>query len=223
MTNDELIRRGDALDEIARHADNADRLSRENRYMAKLHEARKDGILSTLNAIAALPAVTPQPVGVTVKPLEFRNSYGVLRAETPFGDYMVVRTILHLPGRHGAQMVCADAEAAQAAAQADYEARILSAIEPAPVTLPEAAQVQALVELAEELITAVWHLMDNSEESGPIENPKITVWKPDFDEVSAILDRIEGLPSGSIEHMTAGELFAANILAALRAIGRDEA
>ena len=89
--------------------------------------------------------------------------------------------------------------------------------------LAVAAEVQALVELAEELITAVWHLMDNSEESGPIEDPKITVWKPDFDEVSAILDRIEGLPSGSIEHMTAGELFAANILVALRAFGEGEA
>ena len=93
--------------------------------------------------------------------------------------------------------------------------RLLEDVTPGP-------GVRALVELAEELITAVWHLMDNSEESGPIEDPKITVWKPDFDEVSAILDRIEGLPSGSIEHMTAGELFAANILVALRALTTDQ-
>lgn len=40
----------------------------------------------------------------------------------------------------------ADLDAAKAAAQADYEARIIAALEPAPVTLAEAAKVQALVD-----------------------------------------------------------------------------
>ena len=85
----------------------------------------------------------------------------------------------------------------------------LAAVQPAQV------RVKPLTDLVEEFTTAVWHLMDNSETSGPIDDPTITVWKPDFDEVSKLLDRIEGLPSGSTEHMTAGELLSANILAAI--------
>ena len=85
----------------------------------------------------------------------------------------------------------------------------LAAVQPAQV------RVKPLTDLVEEFTTAVWHLMDNSETSGPIDDPTITVWKPDFDEVSKLLDRIEGLPSGSTEHMGAGELLSANILAAL--------
>ena len=92
---------------------------------------------------------------------------------------------------------------------AEYIRADLAAVQPAHV------RVKPLTDLVEEFTTAVWHLMDNSETSGPIDDPTITVWKPDFDEVSKLLDRIEGLPSGSTEHMGAGELLSANILAAL--------
>ncbi len=80
------------------------------------------------------------------------------------------------------------------------------------------AELDALVNLAEEFVTATWHMLDNSETSGPIEDPTIAVWGPDYDEVSALLDRCEGLPSGSTEHMTAGGLLAANIKASITAL-----
>ena len=91
----------------------------------------------------------------------------------------------------------------------EYVRADIAAVQPAQV------RVKPLTDLVEEFTTAVWHLMDNSETSGPIDDPTITVWNPDFDEVSKLLDRIEGLPSGSTEHMGAGELLSANILAAL--------
>ena len=80
------------------------------------------------------------------------------------------------------------------------------------------AELDALVKLTEEFVTATWHLLDNSETSGPIDDPTITVWQPDFDEVSALLDRCDGLPSGSQEHMTAGGLLAANMASAITAL-----
>ena len=69
---------------------------------------------------------------VKVKPLEWRDSYGVLRAETPFGDYKIAGKVLHHLGNPAPQSFHDSIEAAQAAAQADYERRILSALEPAP-------------------------------------------------------------------------------------------
>ena len=63
-----------------------------------------------------------------VRELEWRDSYGVWRAETPFGDYMVTGKIVKMPLTSRAEMVCEDTEAAKAAAQADYRARILSAL-----------------------------------------------------------------------------------------------
>ena len=53
----------------------------------------------------------------------------------------------------------ADLDAAKAAAQADYEARILAALEPAPVTPAEAAQVQALVDAGERMTGPLWRLI----------------------------------------------------------------
>lgn len=83
------------------------------------------------------------------------------------------------------------------------------------MTHPTDDDLDALVALTEEFVTATWHLLDNSEMSGPKDDPIIAVWQPDFDEVSALLDRCEGLPSGSTEHMAAGELLAANMTAAI--------
>ena len=72
-------------------------------------------------------------------------------AQTPFGKYLVVRE--DWSGEEDFWFICfagkpygkcgehATLEAAKAAAQADYEARILAAIEPAPVSVREAARV----------------------------------------------------------------------------------
>ena len=70
-------------------------------------------------------APSPAP---DVRELEWRDSYGVWRAETPFSDYMVTGKIVKMPLTSRAEMVCEDTEAAKAAAQADYRARILSAL-----------------------------------------------------------------------------------------------
>ena len=79
------------------------------------------------------------------------------------------------------------------------------------MTTPTDAELDALINLAEEFVTATFHLLDNSETSGPIDDPTIAVWEPDFKEVSALLDRCEGLPSGSTEHMSAGVFRAGNL------------
>lgn len=79
-------------------------------------------------------------------------------------------------------------------------------------------KLDALVNLTEEFVTATWHLLDNSETSGPNDDPTITVWQPNFDEVSALLARCEGLPSGSMEHTAAGELLAANLNSAITSL-----
>ncbi len=76
--------------------------------------------------ITALPAQ-----GVRVEPLVWHDSYGVFRAETPFGDFKVAGKILHHLGSSAPQSVHGSTEEAQAAAQADYERRILAALEPA--------------------------------------------------------------------------------------------
>ena len=79
-------------------------------------------------------------------------------------------------------------------------------------------RAKPLLDLVEEFVTATFHLLDNSETSGPTDDPTIAVWQPDFDQVSGLLDRCEGLPSGSPDYMTAGELLVANIRTALAPI-----
>ena len=76
-------------------------------------------------------------MSLRVKPLEWRDSYGVLRAETPFGDYIVTGKILRVGVVYMEfEQVCDDPKAA---AQADYESRILSAL--APIDAATAARV----------------------------------------------------------------------------------
>lgn len=75
--------------------------------------------------------------GVVVKPLEWRGSYSVIRADTEFGSYQTSASgkILTLGiAPMSPQMVCANLADAKAKAQADYERRILSAITPSPRT-----------------------------------------------------------------------------------------
>ena len=80
----------------------------------------------------ALPAVA-----VGVKPLVWRgNGKGRVCADTPFGAYEIGHGRYGMRLRHGGSCMQDDLqgiEAAKAAAQADYEARILAALTPAPV------------------------------------------------------------------------------------------
>jgi hypothetical protein len=69
--------------------------------------------------------------GLAVRPLKWRDSYSVIRADTKFGSYLTsasgkILTINVAPG--SPQMMCANLADAKAAAQADYEARILAAL-----------------------------------------------------------------------------------------------
>lgn len=80
-----------------------------------------------------------------------------------------------------------------------------------------------VVDMVSQFVASVWHLMDNSETSGPIDDPIITVWAPDFNEVSAWLDRLEGLPSGSTERLSAAELVSSHLSAELTRLRAENA
>ena len=115
--------------------------------------------------IADLPAVQP---GAKVKPLWWRGDSSHFFAFCQLGEYHIsLSTLADPPGRYrlrlpfGAVQYFDTLEAAKAAAQADYEARILAALTPQPVATaltttavadsdrPEAgAKVAGLVEAA---------------------------------------------------------------------------
>lgn len=95
--------------------------------------------------------------GVRVKPMVWEDWSAKHRtnhtADTPFGRYGVMQ--FHFPDMHfkieppTAKPFIADTlDAAKAAAQADYERRILAALEPAPVTVGEAVRDDAKTALA---------------------------------------------------------------------------
>ena len=65
-----------------------------------------------------------------------------------------------------------------------------------------------VADMLSQFVASVWHLLDNSETSGPIDDPITTVMQSDFNEVSKWLDRFESLPSGSTSHLSAAELVA---------------
>ena len=99
------------------------RLDRKTKNLIEAHVQMED-------AAAMLRAMKGR---VRVKALEWRDSYGVFRAETPFGDYKIAGHVLHRLGNPAPQSVHDSLEAAKSAAQADYErrARILAALDPA--------------------------------------------------------------------------------------------
>lgn len=107
---------------------------------------------------AALSA--PKAEAVTVKPLEWIGDH-VASAETPFGTYTVAENIkdrwewtFHkYPCGSPDETAYETEDKAKAAAQADYEARILSAIDTSPVP--------ALTDEAVERALAVWFVSDN--------------------------------------------------------------
>ncbi len=135
--DDEMIRRGDALDALVSAMNDS--------YISAYFQNKAD-----FHAIRTLPAVAPR-----VKALEWVERYGngviKLKAESPFGAYhidahhepcakredvRVTKALYILAGRemngalyHGREETL---EAAQAAAQADYEARILAALDLTP-------------------------------------------------------------------------------------------
>jgi len=62
-----------------------------------------------------------------IAPLVWGDSYGVWRAETPFGDYKVVRGMLTLPLPLNPVQMHADEDAAKAAANTHHRAATMAA------------------------------------------------------------------------------------------------
>lgn len=131
-----------------------------------------------------------------------------------------------------------DLDAAKAVAQQDYDPRILCELataQPAPdapaldvdavATLVDAVAADAaqalqgedepyIITLISEFVWAVWNLMDNSETTtGTDGEDIITVWGPNFKDVGHLLDKIEGLPSGNTEMLSASDLTRAALTA----------
>lgn len=141
MSDNDLIRRGDALAAV-----------QEWTYCCDAEAA-----------ITAIPAVQP-----TVKPLVWKGDSIRVTAKG-MGEYYACMRMFH--GQKGAGWEDDEGdwhptiEAAKAAAQADYEARIRSALDMQPTVSPKqlAAQpddVAALVEAAEKVISSYWYASD---------------------------------------------------------------
>ena len=141
-------------------------------------------------AIRAIP-IAPQPVAVTVKPLVWREQSNTCQvADTPWGSAAVQDESHALcPHRWGWWMVGSDEddsatgygnniELAKAAAQADYEARILSALTIQPADPLSDPRVVALVEAAKVFMHDVDDLIANSEGvSGLHMNGDVADWE----------------------------------------------
>ena len=127
-------------------------------------------MLAAVNAIRAIRATAQQPVAVTVKPLVWDGHV----AHTTFGSYAVhdcrgygqtyrLRLPMGVEGHtvlsHCSELMFTTQELAKAAAQADYEARILSALTIHPADPLSDPRVGALVEAAAVLI--MQHDMEN--------------------------------------------------------------
>jgi hypothetical protein len=93
-----------------------------------------------------------EAVGVKIKPLEWgpESGLGFHRADTPFGQYVIMTKLPPIPEvtwwfgiRHGNDKMAPSLAEAKAAAQADYEQRILAALEPR-ASDREAVAVEAL-------------------------------------------------------------------------------
>lgn len=108
--------------------------------------------------LAASGEVAPQPTQVAVKPLEWRSIGDQWQADTPIGWYSVrpdeadgfshslFLSTSHIRAFKGAAL-------AKAAAQADYETRIRSALAPSPAGAPAVDWHRALLRLLKHTIT----------------------------------------------------------------------
>lgn len=135
MSNNDLIRRGDALALPHRLSSSCD---------------AHDGYFISADAIRALPAVS-----VGVKPLEWVENPDASEGGMLGGG--VTNSVYYATSdgwsfhRNMFWRKADTLEAAKAAAQADYDARILAALTPAP-----AVDVKGLVEAAKEMFSAFY-------------------------------------------------------------------
>lgn len=144
-SDDDMIRRGDAIDRITKLSCDDD-----------AHWG------SIVDALRTIPSTQ-----VSVKPLEwvYDEMRGVWSAQDGFGRHYTVSDSQWFHGSLS-EFIWVDGgyEAAKAAAQADYEARILSALDMQPTVSPELLatthDVAALVEAAEKVINSYWHSTD---------------------------------------------------------------
>lgn len=93
---------------------------------------------------ASLTAALPFLTGVKVKALEWveiPSCNGMNTAKTQFGTYTIGSSLVVRYGLKSISKPLATLEAAKAAAQADYEARVLSAIEVAPSPRAQALDI----------------------------------------------------------------------------------
>ena len=129
----------------------------------------EDDRLSGIGMMRALEAALPfLPVQGAVKKLEWgemrhTDDYSFAQdAETPIGRYIATDTGWFLQGQSGWKSED-NIEAAKAAAQADYEARILSALEPA-ATCNESLQVEPAAPEGQQPVTEALELSGNTGE-----------------------------------------------------------
>ena len=114
-----------------------------NRISRIVHDARRSNEGSDIVADRILAEMG----AVRVRELEWEKSLGggILHSypESDGSAYTIIQEANRLAVRYGPHLikVCDDWSDAKAAAQADYETRILAAIEPAPVSVREAARV----------------------------------------------------------------------------------
>ena len=165
MSDNDLIRRGDALAAI-QLGDTVTKLQARIRAIPAVDadpvctDCGGSGITYQTERRCAcqtsIPAVHP-----TVNPLVWRsNGKGRVCADTPFGLYEVEHGRYGMRLLHGGAFMQDDLQgidAAKAAAQADYDARILSVLDMQPTVSPDVA---ALVEAAEKVINSYWHSTD---------------------------------------------------------------
>jgi len=129
---------------------------------------------------------------------------GSYEATTPFGIYSV--EMYFGSDSYGWQVTfgieetiadCDDPNNAKAAAQADFERRIISALvdasDRASISKPAEKQ-QSLLDLVGELGRQVFYLLDDCETSGPAEEETHRITTEGLKAVSAVLDQIDDLP-----------------------------
>ena len=138
--------------EQMREADDSDLIRRGDVLAIVGPMANSNSIIAAMagqaayDAIRAIP-IAPQPVDVVVKPLVWRSSYGCLIANGVGIEYYAFTKGWNtsLDGKTYSEE---SREAAKAAAQSDYESRILSALTIQPADPLSDPRVVALVEAA---------------------------------------------------------------------------